>query len=67
MADSEGTGWRRKMIHLDALPFYKEYTNIFLMEDVPEDERKAVARQVADKVIAKLKQEGTLTAKFASA
>ena len=44
-----------KMIHIDALPLYKKYTDIFLMEDVPEDERKAVARQVADKIIAKLK------------
>jgi uncharacterized metal-binding protein len=44
-----------KMIHIDALPLYKKYTDIFLMDDVPEDERKAVARQVADKIIAKLK------------
>jgi hypothetical protein len=27
------------------------------MEDVPEEERKAVARQVADKIIAMLKSE----------
>ena len=43
------------MIHIDALPFYRKYTDIFLMDDVPEDERRAVARQVADKIIAKLK------------
>jgi len=49
-----------KMIHIDALPLYKKYTNIFLMDGVPEDERKAVARQVADKIIAKLKQEGSV-------
>jgi uncharacterized metal-binding protein len=55
-----------KMIQVDALPLYKKYTDTFLMDDVPEDERRAVARQVADKVIAKLKQEGTLTARFAS-
>jgi hypothetical protein len=42
-----------KMIQIDALPFYRKYTDIFLMDDVPEDERKAVARQVADKIIAK--------------
>ena len=47
-----------KLIQIDALPFYKKYTDIFLMDDVPEDERKAVARQVADKIIAKLEQEG---------
>ena len=43
-----------KVIHFDALPLYKKYTDVFLMEDVPEEERKAVARQVADKIIAKL-------------
>jgi uncharacterized metal-binding protein len=49
-----------KMIHIDALPLYKKYTDTFLMDDVPEDERKAVARQVADKIIAKLKKEVAL-------
>ena len=49
-----------KVIHIDALPLYKKYTDIFLMDDVPEDERKAVARQVADRIIAKLKQDGLI-------
>jgi hypothetical protein len=49
-----------KVIHIDAHPLYKKYTDIFLMDDVPEEERKAVARQVADKIIAKLKQEASL-------
>lgn len=39
---------------------YEQYTDIFLMDDVPEDERKAVARQVADKIIAELKQVGVV-------
>jgi uncharacterized metal-binding protein len=47
-----------KVVHIDALPLYKKYTDIFLMDDVPEEERKAVARQVADKIIALLKEEG---------
>ena len=47
-----------KVVHIDALPLYKKYTDVFLMDDVPEEERKAVARQVADKIIAKLKQAG---------
>ncbi|HSC93428.1 MAG TPA: putative zinc-binding protein [Burkholderiales bacterium] len=51
-----------RMIQIDALPFYRKYTDIFLMDDVPEDERKAVARQVADKIIAKLKEDGALMA-----
>ena len=49
-----------KVIHIDALPFYKKYTDLFDMDDVPEAERKAVARQVADKVIAALQQTGEL-------
>ena len=43
-----------KVIHIDALPLYNKYTGIFLMDDVPEEERKAVARQVADKIIGTL-------------
>ena len=39
------------MIDIDALPLYKKYTDRFLMDDVPEEERKAVAREVADKII----------------
>jgi len=54
-----------KLIQIDALPFYKKYTDIFLMDDVPEDERKAVARQVADKIIPKLKEDSALMAAVA--
>jgi uncharacterized metal-binding protein len=46
-----------KVIHIDALPLYKKYTDIFLMDDVPEAERNAIARQVADQIIARLKEE----------
>ena len=49
-----------KVIQIDALPFYKKYTDIFLMDDVPEEERKGVARQVADKILAKLRCEKRL-------
>ncbi|MBI3042035.1 MAG: hypothetical protein HYY78_04325 [Betaproteobacteria bacterium] len=49
-----------RVVQFDALPFYKKYNDIFLMDNVPEGERKAVARQVADKIIAKLKQEAAL-------
>lgn len=45
-----------KVVHIDALPLYRKYTDVFLMDDVPEDERKAVARGVADKIIATLNQ-----------
>ena len=56
----KGLVGEEKMIQIDALPFYKKYTDIFLMDDVPEDERKAVARQVADKIISKLKEDHVL-------
>lgn len=51
-----------RVIHIDALSLYKKYIDIFSMNDVPEDERKAVARQVADKIVAKLKEEDALVA-----
>jgi hypothetical protein len=43
-----------RVVHFDALAFYRKYTDIFSMDDVPEDQRKAVAREVADGIIAKL-------------
>ena len=46
-----------KMIHIDALPLHKKYSNVFLMDDVPETERKEVARQVADRILTILKEE----------
>ena len=46
-----------KLVQIDALPLHKKYTQLFLMEDVPEVERKEVARQVADKIIAILKRD----------
>jgi uncharacterized metal-binding protein len=46
-----------KVVHIDAYPLYKKYSDVFLMDDVPEEERKAVARQVADKILAMLKDE----------
>lgn len=50
-----------KVVHIDALPLYKKYNDIFLMDDVPEEERKATARQVADKILAMLKEEARAT------
>ncbi len=51
------------VIHIDALPLYKKYTDVFLMDDIPEEERKAVAREVADKIIARLKRDMTVAAR----
>ena len=43
-----------RLIQFDALSHYNRYTDIFDYEDVPEDERKEVARSVADWVLASL-------------
>ena len=43
-----------KVIQIDALPLHKKYSHLFSMDDVPEQELKAVARQVADKIVATL-------------
>ena len=51
-----------KMVHIDALPLHKKYSDIFSMDDVPEAERQAVARQVADEIIAMLRKEGSTAA-----
>lgn len=40
------------VVHIDALPIHKKYSDVFLMDDVPEEERKQTARQVADEIIA---------------
>lgn len=56
---------QQNLIQFDAFPLYRKYVEIFLMDDVPEAERKAVARQVADKIIASLKAQGELVARAA--
>ncbi|MDH3839045.1 MAG: putative zinc-binding protein, partial [Desulfobacteraceae bacterium] len=43
-----------KLIQFDALSHYKKYTDIFDYEDVPEAERKEVARSVSDWVLENL-------------
>ena len=43
-----------KVVRFDALQFYRKYNDVFLAEDVPESERMAASRQVADAVIAEL-------------
>lgn len=47
-----------KVVQFDALPMYKKYTDVFLIDEVPEEERNAVSRQVADKIIAMLAPPG---------
>lgn len=54
-----------KVIHIDALPLHKKYGDVFLYTDVPEAEREEVAGQVADKILARLKDEIGSTEKVA--
>ena len=44
------------LIEFDALSHYKKYTDIFVVDEVPEEERKKVARDVADWVLASLEK-----------
>ncbi len=46
---------KNKIIHIDALPLYNRYTDLFYMEDVPESERTETAREVADQILPTLK------------
>ena len=46
------------MTQFDALPMYNmdnKYTDIMLVDEIPEAERKDLARQVADKILASLR------------
>jgi len=43
-----------RLVEFDALSFYKKYTDLFDIDDVPELERKKVAREVADWVLANM-------------
>ncbi len=49
-----------KVVQFDTLPFHKRYSDIFLMDDVPEQERHVVARQVADAILEILKRDRSL-------
>ncbi len=46
---------KEKIIHIDANPLYKEYSDVFLYTDVPHDARNELARRVADKILEKLR------------
>jgi uncharacterized metal-binding protein len=48
---------QENVIHFDALPLHRKYSDVFSMDDVPAAERQAVAREVADKILARLKQD----------
>lgn len=47
----EGLIAKDRLVQFDALSHYKKYTDRFDIDSVPEEERKAVARGVADWVL----------------
>ena len=51
-----------KIIHFDTNPLHKKFSNVFLYNDVPEETREEVARDVADKILEKLREEQALVA-----
>ncbi len=55
MTNVAGAG---NVVQFDALPMYNEgrrYSEVMLVEDVPEPERKELARRVADRVLSALR------------
>ena len=49
---------QEKIVHIDALTLYNKYTDVFDMEDVPEQERIDTAQHVADQIIPRLMEIG---------
>jgi uncharacterized metal-binding protein len=49
-----------KVIQVDALKLYRKYQDVFAIEDVPEEERKTVARQVANRIIEMLAPQDSM-------
>jgi len=45
-----------QLVIFDALSIHRKYANLMDVDDVPEEERKQAAREVADKVLANLEE-----------
>ncbi len=50
---------KEKIIHFDAMTLHKRYKDVFLMDDIPEAERKEVAKEVAETISSALAELGT--------
>ncbi|MHC4628106.1 MAG: hypothetical protein ACYTDV_14095, partial [Planctomycetota bacterium] len=48
-----------QLVQFDALKVYKKYTDVFDVDEVPEQEREEAARQVANNVLAQLRHHGS--------
>ncbi len=53
----EGLVDKKNLIQFNALAMHKKYADVFDIDAVPEEERLLAARQVADKVLAALKED----------
>ena len=51
---------QEKLCQFDALSVYKKYSDVFDIDDVPQEERIETARQVAGSVLDSLKNESLL-------
>ena len=47
---------RDKPVQFDALSVYRKYTDVFDIDDVPQEEQKQAAGQVADAVLSSLRK-----------
>ena len=50
-----------RIVHVDALPLHRKYSDVFLMDDVPEADRRVVARQVVDRITSTWRKTGAVT------
>ena len=48
---------KEKITWIDTNPIHKQFSDVFLYTDVPEETRKEVAREVADKILENLREE----------
>ena len=48
---------KEKITWIDTNPIHKQFSDVFLYTDVPEETREEVARDVADKILEKLEVE----------
>lgn len=48
-----------KLRQFDALSIYRKYTDLMSIDDVPEEDRKATAHEVADEILGRLRRAKT--------
>ena len=54
----EGLLKKGRLVQFDALKVYKKYTDVFDIDDVPQEKREEAARQVANTVLTQLGYDG---------